>query len=95
MKRHIKTRVIELADHVIKTKETVRETAKKFGVSKSTVHKDVTIRLKNLDYERFLLVKDVLEFNLSERAVRGGEATRKKYLAIKTEKQKSDDKILS
>ena len=73
-------RCIKLADYVIETKATVRDTAKVFGLSKSTVHKDITERLETVDCHRFCCVKDVLEFNLSERHIRGGEATKIKYL---------------
>ena len=69
-----------LANYVCRNKATVREASKEFGVSKSTVHKDVTTRLKQIDYCLYLQVKDVLEVNLKERHIRGGDATREKYL---------------
>ena len=69
-----------LADYIIAHRATVRDAAGVCGVSKSTVHKDVTERLKALDYPRYLKVKAILDFNLSERHLRGGEATRQKFL---------------
>jgi len=79
MKDYIRQRAIELGDHIVKTKATVREVAKLFNVSKSTVHKDVTGRLRDIDYDLFLEVKDILDFNLSERHIRGGISTKKKF----------------
>ena len=73
------TRIVKEAEYIVKTGATVRECAKEFGVSKSTVHKDVTERLKDLDKTLYKKVKKVLEFNLSERHIRGGEATKRKY----------------
>lgn len=85
MKDHITERARQAAAFIVSNRATVRETAAAFGVSKSTVHKDVTQRLKHIDYELYIKVKDVLEFNLSERHLRGGIATREKYLKIKSE----------
>ncbi len=79
----IKDRVIEEARYIIKTGDTVRGTAKVFGLGKSTVHKDVTERLKKIDVITYENVKKILEKNLAERHIRGGEATRKKYQRIK------------
>ena len=73
-------RVLEEAEYIAKTGATVRVTAKAFHFSKSTVHKDVTDRLKLIDKELYYKVKKVLNINLAERHIRGGEATRKKYL---------------
>ncbi len=75
----IKKRVIREAEYIVETKSTVRQTALIFHFSKSTVHKDVTERLKEIDKGLYKKVKKVLDFNLSERHIRGGEATRKKY----------------
>ncbi len=69
-----------LAEYLIKNNETVRGVAQKFSISKSTVHKDITIRLKNANPILYAEAKDVLERNKSERHLRGGEATRQKYL---------------
>ena len=69
-----------LAEHVIETGATVRATAHKFGISKSTVHKDLTYKLKRINPTLYGEVKRILEVNKSERHLRGGEATRKKYM---------------
>ncbi|MCL2848126.1 MAG: sporulation transcriptional regulator SpoIIID [Firmicutes bacterium] len=79
MKQHITSRCLVLAEHILETKDTVRDTAKVFGISKSTVHKDVTERLRDLDVALFESVREVLEYNLSIRHIRGGEATKEKY----------------
>jgi len=79
MKDYIKDRAVELGEYIIDTKATVRDVGKKFNVSKSTVHKDVTERLKEIDYDFYLEVKEVLEFNLSERHIRGGISTKRKF----------------
>ncbi len=83
MRQEIVDRVIEQAEYIAQTGATVRATAKIFHFSKSTVHKDVTERLKRIDKELYKRVKKVLEKNLSERHLRGGEATRKKYMKNK------------
>ena len=80
MYKSIEIRVIDEALYIIENKATVRQTAKEFKIGKSTVHKDVTVRLKELDSNLFLLVRDVLNYNLKERHIRGGNATKLKYL---------------
>ena len=75
----VEDRSILLARHIIDTRDTVRKTAKLFGVSKSTVHKDVTDRLARINHALFLEVKKVLEQKKSERLIRGGIATREKF----------------
>ena len=82
MNDEIIDRVIKEAEHIVETGATIRETAKDFLVAKSTTHKDVSERLKYIDLELFNKVKKVLKKNLSERHIRGGEATRKKYLGL-------------
>ena len=77
---YIDRRAVELARYIIMTKDTVRGTAKKYGVSKSTVHKDITERLKKINPSLANEARKVLEENKAERHIRGGEATRKKYL---------------
>lgn len=72
-------RAIVLGEYIIDTGATVRATAKVFKISKSTVHKDVTERLYNINRELYQQVKTVLEKNKSERHIRGGLATRRKY----------------
>lgn len=78
----MRERVLEIASYIIETKATVRQAAKVFGVSKSTVHKDMTERLPEINPEKAQLVKKVLEFNKAERHIRGGRATRRKYLNV-------------
>ena len=74
-----KDRAEQLGEYVLETGATVRQTALKFGVSKSTVHKDLTYKLKKLHPSLASRVGEVLALNKSERHLRGGEATRKKY----------------
>ena len=82
MKDYIENRVIELANYIIDNNSTVRAAAKKFHISKSTVHKDVTERLKMKNPALYGEVKKVLEINKNERHIRGGMATRKKYKGV-------------
>lgn len=79
MKDYIQKRVLDLSNYIADHNATVRQAAKYFGVSKSTVHKDVTERLPDLNNDLAEQVKHVLEINKAERHIRGGEATRKKY----------------
>ena len=75
----IKERVLREAEYIVETNATVRQTAGVFHFSKSTVHKDVAERLREIDKTLYKKVKKVLEKNLAERHIRGGEATKKKY----------------
>lgn len=75
-----KERSVVLALYIIENNATVRATASRFGISKSTVHKDVTQTLKNINKSLYLDVKSVLEKNKEERHIRGGEATKQKFL---------------
>ena len=79
MRDDIEKRACELAVYIIETQSTVRATAKKFGVSKSTVHKDLSERLEHCNRALYEQVKEVLEQNKAERHIRGGMATRRKY----------------
>lgn len=79
MHDYIKERTIRIGEYVVETRKTVRVIAKEFGVSKSTVHKDLTERLPEINPELYNRVKDILEYHKSIRHLRGGEATRKKY----------------
>ncbi len=81
-KVYIEERAVELAHYIIDTKDTVRGAARKFGVSKSTVHKDVTERLMKINPHLAIETKKVLDDNKAERHIRGGEATRQKYKHI-------------
>lgn len=76
---YIAERVINEANYITETSSTVRAAASHFSISKSTVHKDVTERLKYIDTELFEKVRTVLDKNLSERHIRGGLATKEKY----------------
>ncbi|HEY8530821.1 MAG TPA: sporulation transcriptional regulator SpoIIID [Limnochorda sp.] len=79
MREYIRKRVLEISTYIVDTNATVRQAASVFGVSKSTVHKDVTERLPRVNPDLALRVKVVLERNKAERHIRGGEATRQKY----------------
>lgn len=80
LKQYIEERAIEVANYIISSNATVRQTAKKFGISKSTVHKDVTERLSKINPGLALEARKVLDINKSERHIRGGLATRAKYV---------------
>ena len=80
MKDYIEERAVEIAYYIIENNATVRQTAKQFGVSKSTVHKDVTDRLNNINRVLANRTRRVLEQNKLERHIRGGLATKQKYL---------------
>ena len=75
-----KERCEAFAEYVIENSATVRQTATYFGISKSTVHKDLSVKLKYINRAQYHLVKEILELNKSERHIRGGEATKRKYL---------------
>ena len=79
MRTNIEERACELAEYIIENNATVRTAAKKFGISKSTVHKDIADRLELIDRELYRQVKTVLDRNKAERHIRGGIATRRKY----------------
>lgn len=80
MRDYIEQRAVEIAHYIIENNATVRQTAKKFGISKSTVHKDVTERLSQINPSLASSTRKVLDLNKSERHIRGGMATREKYL---------------
>ena len=80
MKELFSSRAVLLGEYIIDTGATVRAAAKVFKISKSTVHKDITVKLKYEEPSLYLLVRDVLEKNKQERHIRGGLATREKYL---------------
>ena len=83
MNKKITKRVIEIADYIIDTKDTIRETAKAFKISKSTVHKDIKERLYELDKDRYRKVKIIMEEHLEIRHIKGGESTRQLFLRKK------------
>ena len=80
MRDEIKKRVLDFAAHISTTSDTVRKTADVFGYSKSTVHVDVSKRLKDIDLDLYFKVKEILQRNFAEKHIRGGQATRKKYM---------------
>ena len=79
MKEYIEERAVAMANYIIDHNATVRQTARKFGISKSTVHKDVTDRLEDIDPSLAAKARIVLNVNKSERHIRGGLATKEKY----------------
>ena len=82
MKGNIEERACRLALYIIENRATVRAAARQFGISKSTVHKDLSERLPSFNRPLYLQVKGVLEENKAERHIRGGIATRRKYKGI-------------
>lgn len=78
-KSQIEERVVAIANYIIEVKATVRQAAKEFGVSKSTVHKDVTERLEKINPTLAEKIRHILDVNKSERHIRGGLATKEKY----------------
>ena len=79
MKEALEERAIKLAEYITENKTTVRKAAKEFGISKSTVHKDVSERLKGINLSLYKDVKKILDFNKSQRHIRGGFANKNKY----------------
>lgn len=79
MQDYIRKRVLDISGYILESKATVRQAASVFGVSKSTVHKDMTERLPGINKKMSARIKEILEYNKAERHLRGGEATRKKY----------------
>ena len=79
MKDYIEERAIDIANYIIENNATVRQTAKQYGISKSTVHKDVTERLEQINPALAAEARKVIDVNKSERHIRGGMATKEKY----------------
>lgn len=79
MKETITKRVKSVADYIISTNKTIREIAAEYKMSKSTIHKDLTERLIEVDKKRYKQVSDILDYHTKIRHIRGGESTRKKY----------------
>ena len=79
----IRDRIIEEANCIIRTKKTIREIASIFNISKSTVHKDISDRLKNINYNKYLLVSEILKMHIETRHILGGESTKLKYKKMK------------
>ena len=80
MRDYIAERAVEIAYYIIENQATVRQTARQFGVSKSTIHKDVTDRLSQINPQLAREARKILDYNKQERHIRGGMATREKYL---------------
>ncbi len=83
MKSYIEKRAQKLAHYIVASGATVRQAAKEFSVSKSTVHKDLRQRLPDINEPLYLKVAEILQFNLSERHIRGGIATKEKYKKLR------------
>ena len=84
----IEERAVKLAEYIIDSKDTVRGAAKKFGVSKSTVHKDIAVRLLTINHDLAIEVRKILDENKAERHIRGGQATKLKYINENKNKNK-------
>ena len=82
MKDYIEERVLEVAQYIIYSRATMRKTAKVFGVSKSTIHKDMTERLPKINPDIAEEAKSILDLNKAERHIRGGKATKLKYKVV-------------
>ena len=87
MRDYIEERAEEIGQYIVESGATVRQTAKKFGVSKSTVHKDVTERLVKINPFLAARIRVVLDMNKAERHIRGGMATKEKYLHEREEQE--------
>lgn len=88
MYTNLQQRACELAEYIIENKATVRAAAKQFGISKSTVHKDLTERLRTVNPALYREVRKLLDINKAERHIRGGMATKRKYEFISKEASK-------
>jgi putative DeoR family transcriptional regulator (stage III sporulation protein D) len=87
VKEALEDRALKLGEYIVENKTTVRKAARKFGVSKSTVHKDVSERLKYINLSLYRDVKKILEINKAQRHIRGGFATKNKYAMQKPQKK--------
>ena len=83
MNRNLKLRIMKEANYIFEKKCTIRYAAKKFNVSKSTVHKDMQERLKILDMNMYKNIYKIFDKHIKERHIKGGESTRRKYLKLK------------
>lgn len=83
MKKEIISRVEEISDYILETKKTIRETAKKYKISKSTVHKDIKERLKEIDLKKYSQIEIILKNHIETRHILGGQSTKLKYEQIK------------
>ncbi len=85
MRKSLIDRVNACADYIIETNNTIRQTAKEFKISKSTVHKDIQERLKEINLEKYEKVKEIFDSHIKIRHLRGGQSTKEKYLTQKLE----------
>ncbi len=83
MNKKIKNRVKEISDYILQTNQTIRQTAKKFGISKSTVHKDIQERLKEIDINRYNQIEEIFKNHIETRHILGGQSTKIKYQQMK------------
>lgn len=83
MKEELSARVLEVANHIYKTHDTIRKTAQIFGLSKSTVHNDVSTKLKKINILLYKKIKKIFDENFSEKHIRGGLATKNKFIKKK------------
>ena len=83
MSEYIVSRTLTLANHIITTQDTIRETAKKFNVSKSTVHKDLQERLSIIDIKKYNIIQKIMTEHIQTRHIKGGESTKKLFLQKK------------
>ncbi len=93
MHDYIKERTIKIGKYIVETRKTVRVIAKEFGVSKSTVHKDLTERLPEINPDLANEVKEILDYHKSIRHLRGGEATKLKYRKEEVEEEAIQQKV--
>ena len=85
MNKKLVIRVKKIADYIEKTKCTIREAAKKYKISKSTVHKDMTERLREIDPNKYVTIDKIFKNHIEIRHIKGGESTKNKYLRLKQE----------
>lgn len=83
MNKEIIKRVEQEADYIVKTKKTIRDIAKKFGISKSTVHKDMQERLKEISFDKYQIVRSIFQEHIKIRHILGGQSTKIRYLEMK------------
>ena len=74
---------MEVSNYIINTKNTIRDTAKVFNVSKSTIHKDISDRLIDIDYNKYIIIEDILKNHIETRHILGGQSTKLKYEKLK------------
>lgn len=85
MRDYLVERVKNVAHYILATRETIRETAKHFGYSKSTIHKDLNSRLKQIDMNLYKSTQEILDEHFALKHIRGGESTKRKYLEVEAQ----------